>query len=67
VLGSSADAAWLTIQRPQISIYNDIDDEHLFLLAVGPPYYFVLSLFPLLVSRASLPGYVAIPHFFGAF
>jgi uncharacterized BrkB/YihY/UPF0761 family membrane protein len=65
VLASSADAAWLTIKQQQISIYDDIYDEHLFLLAVGLSYYFVLSLFPLLVSMASLLGYVPIPHFLG--
>jgi uncharacterized BrkB/YihY/UPF0761 family membrane protein len=64
VLASSPGAAWLTIKRPQISIYNDMYDEHLFLLAVGLSYYFVLSLFPLLVSLASLLGYVPIPHLF---
>src|SRR3954463_6998100 len=45
-------------------IYNDVYDEHLFVFAAGLSYYFVLSLFPLLVSLASLLGYVPIPHLF---
>jgi membrane protein len=64
VLASSAEAAWLTIKRSLITIYNDIYDEHLFVFAAGLSYYFVLSLFPLLVSMASLLGYVPIPHLF---
>ena len=64
MLASSAEAAWLTIKRSLITIYNDIYDEHLFVFAAGLSYYFVLSLFPLLVSMASLLGYVPIPHLF---
>lgn len=45
-------------------MYNDVYDEHLFVFAAGLSYYFVLSLFPLLVSMASLLGYVPIPHLF---
>jgi membrane protein len=57
-------AAWLTIRRSLITIYNDVYDEHLFVFAAGLSYYFVLSLFPLLVSMAALLGYVPIPHLF---
>jgi len=56
--------AWLTIKRSLITIYNDVYDEHLFVFAAGLSYYFVLSLFPLLVSMSSLLGYVPIPHLF---
>jgi len=57
-------AAWLTVKRSLITIYNDVYDEHLFVFAAGLSYYFVLSLFPLLVSMASLLGYVPVPHLF---
>jgi membrane protein len=57
-------AAWLTLKRLLITIYNDVFDEHLFVFAAGLSYYFVLSLFPLLVSMAALLGYVPIPHLF---
>ncbi len=56
--------AWLTIKPLLITLYNDVYDEHLFVFAAGLSYYFVLSLFPLLVSIASLLGYVPIPHLF---
>jgi len=56
--------AWLTIKRSLITIYNDVYDEHLFVFAAGLSYYFVLSLFPLLVSMALLLGYIPIPHLF---
>jgi membrane protein len=57
-------AAWLTTKRSLVTIYNDVYDEHLFVFAAGLSYYFVLSLFPLLVSMASLLAYVPIPHLF---
>src|SRR5579885_3464611 len=59
-----AAAGWVTLKRSLITIYNDVYDEHLFVFAAGLSYYFVLSLFPLLVSMASLLGYVPIPHLF---
>lgn len=53
-------AAWLTLKRSLITIYNDVFDEHLFVFTAGLSYYLVLSLFPLLVSIASLLVYVPI-------
>jgi membrane protein len=64
VLTLRVEAAWLTMKRSLITIYNDVYDEHLFVFAAGLSYYFVLSLFPLLVSMASLLGYAPIPHLF---
>ena len=55
---------WPTIKKSLITIYNDVEEEHLFVFAAGLSYYFVLSLFPLLVSMASLLGYIPIPHLF---
>jgi membrane protein len=57
-------AAWLTLKRSLITIYHDVFDEHLFVFAAGLSYYLVLSLFPLLVTIASLLVYVPIPHLF---
>jgi membrane protein len=64
VLATGKKVAWLTIQRSLVTIYNDVYDEHLFVFAAGLSYYFMLSLFPLLVSMAALLGYVPIPHLF---
>jgi uncharacterized BrkB/YihY/UPF0761 family membrane protein len=60
VLTSRVRVVWLTTKRSLITIYNDVYDEHLFVFAAGLSYYFVLSLFPLLVSMASLLGYPSL-------
>jgi membrane protein len=64
VLTLGSKAAWLTIKGSLTTLYNDVYDEHLFVFAAGLSYYFMLSLFPLLVTMASLLGYVPIPHLF---
>jgi membrane protein len=64
VLGLGGGAAWFTIKRSLIVIYNDVYDEHLFVFAAGLSFYFVLSLFPLLVSIASLLGHLPVPYLF---
>jgi membrane protein len=64
VLTLGREAMWLMLKRSLVTIYNDVYDEHLFVFAAGLSYYFVLSLFPLLVSMASLLAYVPIPHLF---
>lgn len=64
MLTLSAEAALLTIRRSLITFYNDIYEERLFVFAAGLSYYFVLSLFPLLVSMSALLGHVPIPHMF---
>ena len=64
MLRFGVEAARLTLKRSLITVYNDVYDERLFVFAAGLSYYFVLSLFPLLVSIAALLGYVPIPHLF---
>jgi membrane protein len=64
VLALGVEAAWITIKRSLITIYKDVYHEHLFVFAAGLSYYFVLSLFPLLVSMASLLVYIPIPQLF---
>jgi membrane protein len=64
VLTLGGEAVWRTLKRSLMIMYNDVYDEHLFVFAAGLSYYFVLSLFPLLVSLASLLGYVPVPHLF---
>jgi membrane protein len=64
VLTLGVQAVWPTVKRWVMIIYNDVYDEHLFVFAAGLSYYFVLSLFPLLVLMASLLGFVPIPHLF---
>ena len=66
-LDDDEDEGCLTIvKRLAITIYNDVYDKHLFVFAAGLSYYFVLSLFPLLILIASVLRYVPIPHLFDA-
>jgi membrane protein len=53
-------------KRLVMTMYSDVYDEHLFVFAAGLSYYFVLSLFPLLILIASILKYVPIPHLFEA-
>jgi membrane protein len=64
VLTLGVRGVWPTVKRWLTTIYKDVYDEHLFVFAAGLSYYFVLSLFPLLILTASLLGYVPIPHLF---
>jgi membrane protein len=66
VLSLGRQAAWHKVKQALITIYHDIYDEHLFVFAAGLSYFFVLSLFPLLVLTASLLAFVPIPHLFEA-
>jgi hypothetical protein len=52
-------------KRLVMTIYNDVYDEHLFVFAAGLSYYFVLSLFPLLILIASALSFLPIPHLLG--
>ena len=44
--------------------YNDILNNHTMAMAAGLSYYFVMSLFPLLILAASLVAYLPIPNLF---
>jgi membrane protein len=46
--------------------WNDIMNNHTMTLAAGLSYYFVLSLFPLLILAASTLAYLPIPNLFDA-
>ncbi len=42
--------------------WNDVQQNHIFALAAGLSYYFLLSLFPLLIVLASVVPYLPIPN-----
>jgi membrane protein len=44
--------------------YRDIVSNHIMALAAGLSYYFVMSLFPLLILAAAIVAYLPIPHLF---
>ena len=47
-----------------ISVYKEVQRTRMFNVAAGLSYYFLLSLFPLLILLATLLGYLPIPHLF---
>lgn len=47
-----------------VNAYHDIMNNHTMSMAAGLSYYFVLSLFPLLILLASIVGYLPIPNLF---
>lgn len=46
-------------------IYNDVMTNHTMAMAAGLSYYFVMSIFPILILAAALLPYLPIPHLFG--
>lgn len=48
------------------NVWRDIHDHHTMTMAAGLSYYFVLSLFPLLILAAAVLAYLPIPHLFDA-
>jgi len=55
---------------PQVKLalwrtYNDVQNKHTLQMAAGLSYYFVLSLFPLLIMFAAVVAYLPIHHVFG--
>jgi len=58
--------SWSRVRVGQVlsNAWNDIMNNHIMALAAGLSYYFVLSLFPLLIMAAALVGYLPIPNLF---
>jgi membrane protein len=47
-----------------INVYNEIRRTRVFNIAAGLSYYFLLSLFPLLILLATILGYLPVPNLF---
>jgi membrane protein len=47
-----------------VAVYNEVQRTRVFNVAAGLSYYFLLSLFPLLILLATLLGYLPIPNLF---
>jgi membrane protein len=45
--------------------YDDVMTNHTMAIAAGLSYYFVLSLFPLLILAAAIVPFLPVPHLFG--
>ena len=57
---------WYTIKNMARAIYKDAECNHTMAIAAGLSYYFLLSLFPLLIFLAALLAFVPVPHLFDA-
>lgn len=53
-----------TVRKILVNAYHDVMNNHTMSMAAGLSYYFVLSLFPLLILLASIVGYLPIPDLF---
>jgi membrane protein len=47
-----------------INVYNEVQRTRVFNIAAGLSYYFLLSLFPLLILLATILGYLPVPNLF---
>src|SRR5579883_1460310 len=47
-----------------VKVYSDVMTNHTMALAAGLSYYFVMSLFPILILAASIVAFLPIPHLF---
>jgi membrane protein len=45
-------------------VFRDVMDDHIMAMAAGLSYYFVMSLFPLLILAAAIVPYVPVPNLF---
>src|SRR5512135_1320998 len=45
-------------------VYTDINDNHIMAMAAGLSYYFVMSLFPMLILAAAVVPYIPVPDLF---
>ncbi len=53
------------IRATAARVYHDVMNNHTMAMAAGLSYYFVMSLFPLLILAAAIVGYLPIPDLFG--
>jgi len=52
------------VKEVTLALHNEVRRTRVFNMAAGLSYYFVLSLFPLLIVLATLLGYLPIPNLF---
>lgn len=54
----------ISVKQVLRNAWNKMNDHHIMMMAAGMSYFFVLSLFPLLILAASLLALLPIPHLF---
>ncbi len=63
--GGTAVLTWLRhLKNALVNAYDDVLKNHTMAFAAALSYYFVLSLFPLLIALAAVVGYLPIPNLF---
>ena len=55
---------WAALKNAMVGAYKDIQCNHTLAIAAGLSYYFMLSLFPLLIFLAAALAYIPIPDLF---
>lgn len=55
---------WVALRKAVAGAYNDINCNHTLAIAAGLSYYFMLSLFPLLIFLAAALAYIPVPNLF---
>jgi membrane protein len=55
---------WIHVKRAFANVVGGVSRNHIMAFAAGLSYYFVLSLFPLLIMLSALVGYLPIPDLF---
>ena len=56
--------AWRQIRDTIVRTYDDIQNNHTLAMAAGLSYYFVMSLFPMLIFAAAVLAFLPIPDLF---
>ena len=52
------------IKTALVRTYNDVQRKHTMQMAAGLSYYFIMSLFPLLIVFAAIVAYLPVPNLF---
>lgn len=55
---------WVALKKAIKGVYRDVNCNHTFAIAAGLSYYFLMSLFPLLIFAAAALAFIPIPNLF---
>jgi membrane protein len=55
---------WIGLKNAIVGAYKDVQCNHTLAMAAGLSYYFMLSVFPLLIFAAAVLAYVPVPNLF---
>src|SRR3954447_6131295 len=55
---------WVALKKAAKGVYRDIQCNHTLAIGAGLSYYFLMSLFPLLIFAAAALAFIPIPNLF---